>query len=185
MKVYDVTPEIIAINKLVDSLVASDIPAECFGVNECPKQKETDMQYTIENTNINSTDREAKQRLRNRVREIYCSHQDKLDKKFHILDDPRPCSIKEIAERIEKGLFTFSWDPDEQPERPTAETKFEHWYDMMDSLTWRNPEDKKDEKGREKAGNDLDIAFQKTLDEIFCLTPEEGLKSLNKFATLH
>ena len=132
MKVYDVTPEIIAINKLVDSLVASDIPAECFGVNECPKQKETDMQYTIENTNINSTDREAKQRLRNRVREIYCSHQDKLDKKFHIFDDPRPCSIKEIAERIEKGLFTFSWDPDEQPERPTAETKFEHWYDMMD-----------------------------------------------------
>lgn len=108
--------------------------------------------------------------LRGRVGDIRSDFDDEARKAYGLEDMDAPATPTELVKRIQDGLFVIE-----------DSNKDRHSYGYAASyITWRDPKVKKDTEGFEVAIEKFEKLQTKTLDAINILTPEEGLKAVEK-----
>lgn len=156
----------------------------CAPTNMLANQKQ-EGNNPMYNTINSTTPIEAQQKnyLLDRARNVYYGLEQKLFDQFHINDDVKPKTLKELQDRIAKGQFVIR-------DRDGDYVSAEDWDDEEDdfaygnlsgSIRWRDPAKKADYKGREVALKDLEKAKTALNDVIMIGEADEALKALQAF----
>jgi hypothetical protein len=112
---------------------------------------------------------EAKLRLLNRVQRAIHDTDHPLREKFGLCWK-NPSSAAELIEAIQQKKFVAP-APDDKSAR------YHEWF----GIEFRDPKIVKDEEGYKTARKKIQEAAEKVGDEIFVLSPAEGLESFRKF----
>jgi hypothetical protein len=115
---------------------------------------------------------DTKRYLRDRIEDTWCDGKKTLARKFNILENDPPSTAKELVERIKSDEFTF---PTEDEDGIIAYGNGPY------GLIWRDPTKVADRKGYEEAVKALLETKKDTVDVIFALPEQDGLKALQDF----
>lgn len=151
--------------------------------NECEYDEDEDLfiEDEMEDEEMNTQQlAPEKTHLLDRTRALSWEHIRKLEKHFHLSDDPQPENYEEMRKRLESGKFTL-------PKDDASYNGFYGYAPNIAVLRWRDPEHPADKKGYKNALDTMVKLQIKTEDEIIVKNPEEGLKALETFenATFH
>lgn len=169
------------LNRLAsDNMVVRRANGFSWFTTEEEKQKEENM-YTQVTVDSESEGRKA-QYLSNRMNEVYHEKRNDGMAHFHMDDNQRPKSPKEMVERIKAGDFKF--DTESTKEDGSWKSKY-GMCSASSGIDWNTIPP--DEDGYKAFRDKLDAAKEKALDRIRVLTPAEGLATLEEFqaATFH
>jgi hypothetical protein len=163
--------------KLHESLVPTQ-PAVSFPAPASKKKKDKNMSRRYdEDTDCyydtlpaQTAEQQAKDRLILRANDLQWPATDKLAREFGMADDDAPTTFKDFLERIKKGKYVMS-------DKIKEDQKLWH---PEQYIRWRDPAVKEDQAGYEAALEKFNKQMRDTIDEIYVLTPEEGLKALRK-----
>jgi hypothetical protein len=138
----------------------------------CKKKKdETSMSYSGASATIVTADSvELKQRslLRNKAAEAFYGKRIDAKKKFGLMGDDAPETMKELMARIAAGKYVIP-------------AKYEDKYASFSFIEWRDPAVVKDEDGYKAARADLQKAFDKIDIRLAILPLADALTELEAY----
>jgi hypothetical protein len=118
---------------------------------------------------------DTKRYLRDRIEDTWFDGKKALARKFNITENDPPTSAKELVDRIKSDEFTLpSADEDGMMAFGTGPY----------GLIWRDPTKVADRKGYEEAVKALQETKRDTVDVIFTLSEQDGLKALQDFKAI-
>lgn len=113
--------------------------------------------------------------LRDRAFEALRNKEENALKTYRLEDDPSPVTFSELKDRLEKGLYIWDKEGEEQyVKRGCA-------YNPFCFITWRDPSKPADQEGYNKFRDALKVKFNYLEEEIKIKSPEDGLKALRDF----
>jgi hypothetical protein len=115
---------------------------------------------------------DTKRYLRDRIEDTWFDGKKALARKFNITENDPPQSAKELVDRIKSDEFTLP---------TTDEDGITAYGTGPYGLIWREPTKVADRKGYEEAAKALLETKKDTIDVIFALPEEDGLKALQDF----
>lgn len=139
-----------------------------------PSAKEDNM-TTVQITEDTAA-RDARRYLTNRLWSVKNEKRGEATEKFNINGMPCPKTLKEVADRLAKGLYVID-GLDKNPEKST------YYTDLGDLISWRDPSKPADHKAYDAASEKIEAAAVPVEDAIAILPAPDALKILTDFET--
>jgi hypothetical protein len=118
------------------------------------------------------TAQDQRKYLSERVYSIKYTKNNEIAKQFHREAPDAPKTVKELEERLKKGLYTV-----EKPKGYDDDEEDFYWRDLF---SWRTPDTQFDKAGYDAAHKELDLFIEDIQDQIKILDPKDGLALLAK-----
>jgi hypothetical protein len=125
-----------------------------------------------------NTDEDQRVYLKERVSSIRYEKHREIGKQFFYDEPDSPKTIKELKERLKKGLYTVN-EPKNYDEDDDEGEYGGHFY-WRDFFSWRTADTQFDKAGYKAAIEELETFIQDIIDQIRILDPKDGLKLLEE-----